>query len=80
MEVKILNKFEEFTSKLNGNKYGLYEVAVDGNRVGIISRNHNNFTMLTHSMGDKDYLHPITSKFRDALIEILGVSKDKEAE
>ena len=74
MDIKILETFQEYTSKLDGRKYGLYKVEFNGNRVEFISRNHNIFSALVHPIGGKDYLHTITDKYRDGLIEILGLS------
>jgi cystathionine beta-lyase family protein involved in aluminum resistance len=78
MEIKILNTFEEFTSRVSGMKYGLYEVATDGARVGIVSRNHNTFRLLSHSTNNKDNLLIVTKEFSDGLLEILGVSGESE--
>lgn len=76
MNIKILNTFEEFTSRLTGKKYGLYEVAADGIRIGIISRNHNTFKILSHSIDGKDNLLDVAKIVSDGLVKVLGVSEE----
>ena len=80
MDIKILETFQEYTSKLNGRKYGLYKIKVDDSRIEIISRNHNIFSVLIHPIGGKDYLHIATKKVHDELIGTLGLSIDIKEE
>ena len=69
MDIKILEKFQEFKSSVRDKMIGIYRVKVNGDSF-IITRNGDEIKIIQHGLDGTTLSNP-TDKFKRALLDIL---------